>query len=103
MVLANNIGEELEEETHHQQSNVHTVHIGIGGDDDFVVAQVVDALLNVERRLQEVELLVLIDKCFALAIAVLGLTTQREDRLGLHIPRGGNRAARRQTLRDENH
>lgn len=32
------IGEELKEESNQQQADVHTIHIGIGSHDHFVVA-----------------------------------------------------------------
>ena len=39
MPTAHQLGEELEEEGNQQQADVHPVVIGIGGDDDAVVAQ----------------------------------------------------------------
>jgi hypothetical protein len=39
MSVADHLREELEEEGEQQQADVHAVHIGIGGDDDAVVAQ----------------------------------------------------------------
>ena len=33
------VGEELQEERDEQQTDVHTVHIGIGGNDHFVVTE----------------------------------------------------------------
>ena len=38
MSLLDEVGEELEEEGDHEEADVHTVDIGIGGDDDFIVA-----------------------------------------------------------------
>ena len=39
MPVADQFGEELEEEGEQQQADVHAVDVGIGGDDDLVVAQ----------------------------------------------------------------
>ena len=47
MSVAHEVWIELQEEGEHQQTDVHTVHIGIGGDDDVVVAQVLDVLVDV--------------------------------------------------------
>jgi hypothetical protein len=60
VVVLHQVREELEEEGHQQQPDVHTVHIRIGGDDDLVVAQAIHAVLDVERGLDQVELLVLV-------------------------------------------
>ena len=60
MALLDEVGEELEEEGDDEQTDVHTVDIGIGSHDDLVVAQVIKSFFDVERRLQQVELLVLI-------------------------------------------
>ena len=103
MALADHVGEELQEEGHQQQADVHAVDIGIGGDDDLLVAQVVHLLLDVERRLQQVELLVLVDDLFGQPEAVERLAAQREDRLRAHVAALGDRARRRVTLRDEDH
>ena len=43
------IREELQEESEHQQPNVHAIDIGIGGDDDFVVPQFVESVLDIQR------------------------------------------------------
>ena len=48
MAFLHEVWEELEEESKHEQSNVHTVDIGIGSDDDFVVAQLVQSVLDIE-------------------------------------------------------
>ena len=64
-----------------KQADVHAVDIGIGGDDDLVVAQVIHVLLDVQRRLKEVELLVLVDHLLRQSVAVQRLAAQREDRL----------------------
>ena len=69
---------------------MHTVDIGIGGDDDIVVAQAVDSLLDVEGGLEEVELLVLVDHLAGHPEGVEGLTAQREHRLGLHVANLGD-------------
>ena len=85
---ADHVGEELQEERGKQQADVHAVHIGVGGDDDLVVTQVLHVLLDVERRLQEVELLVLVDHLLREPVAVERLAAQREDGLRAHVARG---------------
>ena len=83
------VGEELQEEREQQQADVHAVHVGVGRDDDLVVAQAVEAVLDVERGLEKVELLVLVDDFFREAVGVERLAIQREDGLRLHVARGG--------------
>ena len=61
VAAADDVGEELEEERDQQQADVHAVHVGVGGDDDLVVAQFVEVVLDVQRVLEEVKLLVLVD------------------------------------------
>ena len=48
VALLDEVGEELQEEGDHQEADVHTVDIGIGSYDDLVVAQALEALLNIE-------------------------------------------------------
>ena len=40
---------------------MHSIDIGIGSDNNLVVAQVIHILLDVERRLKQVELLIFVD------------------------------------------
>ena len=74
-----------------------------GGDDHLVVAEVIHILLDVECRLQEVELLVLVDDLFGESVAVERLAAQREDRLRTHVAALGDRTRSRITLGDEDH
>ena len=80
---------------------MHAIDIGIGGHDDFVVAQSVEAVLDVEGRLQEVELLVLVDHLLGQSEAVERLAAQREDGLRVHVAALGDAAAGRVALGDE--
>ena len=60
---------------------MHTIHIGIGCNDDRVVTQVLHTILDIERRLQQVKLLILVHDLLRQAIAVQRLTTQAEHSL----------------------
>ena len=53
-------GEELQEEGDDEQSDVHSIDVGIGSHNHLVIAQRVESFFNVECCLQEIELLVLI-------------------------------------------
>ena len=86
-------GEELQEECYHKQTYVHSVHIGIGCNYYLVVAQIIQALLNVQGCLQQVELLILINHLFGQAVAVQRLTTQTEYRLGIYVTALGDGSA----------
>lgn len=101
MSLLDKVGEELEEEGDDEQSDVHTIHIGIGGYNHLVVTQAVQAILYVEGCLEQVELLVLIYHLLGQAKAIQWLTTQREHRLGIHIAALGDASAGRIALGDE--
>ena len=76
MSLLDHVGEELKEEREQQQTYVHAVHIGIGGDYDVVISQSVDTLLDVQGRLQQVELVILIENLGRNSVRVLGLASQ---------------------------
>src|SRR5690606_19236228 len=60
MTPADEFREKLQEEGDHQQTDVHAVHIRIGGEDDVIVTQVVKIFLDVQRMLQKIELLVFV-------------------------------------------
>ena len=64
MIAFDQVGEELQEEGDQQQPDVHAVDIRVGRNDDLVIAQSVKTILDVKCRLQQVELLVLVDDLF---------------------------------------
>ena len=70
------VGEELEEECDDKQSDVHAIDIGIRRHDHLVVTQSVQTILDVECRLEQVELLVLIHHLLGQAKAIQWFTTQ---------------------------
>ena len=76
MSLLHQVGEEHQEERDDQQADVHAVDIGIGGDDYLVIAKSFDAIFDVERRLQEVELIILIHHLLGHAVGVQRLASQ---------------------------
>ena len=61
MSLLYQVGEELQEEGDNQQADMHAVHIGIGGYDDFVVAQCFYAVFYIQGCLEQVEFFVFIN------------------------------------------
>ena len=65
---------------------MHPVHIGIGSDDHPVVTQVVERIFNIQRVLEQVEFLVLVNYFLGQAVAVQRFTPQAEHRLGFSIP-----------------
>src|SRR4030095_9457427 len=101
VIVPNDVGEELEEEREQQQADVHAVHVGVGGDDDLVVAQPVEPFLDIQRGLEEVKLLVLVDDFFREAVSVERFAFQREDGWCLHVARRGERAGGRVAFDDE--
>src|SRR5690606_17880488 len=93
--------EELQEERDQQQTDVHSVNIGIGGNYNVVVPQIAEIFLDVQRRLQQVELLVFINNLLAHAVRVQRLSTQTENCLRIHVTRFGNRSRGRISLGNE--
>ena len=53
--------EELKEKGDDEQTDMHTINIGIGSNDHLVVAQRLQSILDIESGLKEVELLILIN------------------------------------------
>ena len=80
---------------------MHAVDICICGDHHIIIAQGVEAVLDIEGVLEEVELLILIDHLFGQAKAVERLSTKAEYSLGIDVARLGDRTTRGVALRDE--
>ena len=80
---------------------MHTIHIGIGGYYNVVVAQAFHAFFYVEGVLQQVELFIFIHYLLGKAVAVERLTPQTEHRLSLYLPALGDATAGRVALGDE--
>ena len=102
MPAAHQIRKELQEESQQKQADVHTVHIGIRRDNHIVVTQVLQTVLDVQRSLQEIELLILIHDLFSQTVRIQRLAPQAEHRLRVHVPRLGDGTARRISLGNEN-
>ena len=83
------IGEEHQEERQYQETDMHSVHIGICRYYHLVVSGTFDAVFDVERGLQKVELLVPVDYFLLLAERVERLSAQREDGLRLSVAHFG--------------
>jgi len=81
MALFDEFWEELEEEGDKQQADVHAVYIGIRRNDDVIIAQVVEAVLNIQRILQEIEFFVLVNDFLRQAERVERFAFEREDGL----------------------
>ena len=82
---------------------MHTVHVSIGRDNHLVVAQVLEAVFDVEGGLEQVPFLVLVHDLLGKAVAVLRLTAQAEHRLGLGVAGRGDGTGGGITLGNENH
>jgi len=80
---------------------VHTIHIGIGGNDYLIVTEAVDAFFDVEGCLQKVELFVFVNDFLGQSKGVQGLTAKTEDGLCVHVAALGDGATGRVSLGDE--
>ena len=101
MPLLNQVGEELQEEGHHQEADVHTVDIGIGGNDYLVITESVKPVLDIQRCLEQVELFVFIYYLLRQAKAVEGFPTKGEHRLKVDVAALRDTSAGRITLGNE--
>ncbi len=97
------VRKELQEERHQQQPDMHSIHVRICGNDHLVISQTLQSVLDVQRMLQEVELLVLINHFFRQPVAIQWLSTETEDRLRADVARLRDRTTGRITLRDKDH
>ena len=101
MTFLYQVREELEEESYHQQADVHTVHIGISCYNHLVVSKPFHAVLDIEGCLEEVEFFVLINYLLGESIRVERFTTETEYGLRIHIAALGDRTTCRIPLGDE--
>ena len=102
MAIPYQVGIKLEEESEQKQPDMHAIHIGIRGNHDIVIAQILKSLFKVERSLEQVELFIFVNNPFAQPEAVERFSLKAEYRLGVNIPGLGDRSAGRITLGDEN-
>ena len=82
------------EECHNEHSDVHSVVIGIGSDDDLVIAQILHVVLETECVDEQVELVVLSHLLAAFLVAVYRLSSEAEYRLSLGLACLGDSSAR---------
>ena len=101
MAFLNKVGEELQEESYHEQSDVHAVHICIRGHYYLIITQALQPVLNIQGRLQQIEFLVFVNHLFRHTVTVQRLAPQREYGLCVHIAALGDAAAGRITLGNE--
>lgn len=101
VAATDDLGEELEEESDHQQADVHAVNVGVGGEDDVVVAEFFEVFFDVEGVLEEVELFVFVADFAREAEAVEGFAAQAEDGLGVDVAALGDAAGGAVAFGDE--
>src|SRR5690625_7579583 len=79
MTAFDQVGEELKEKSDQEQSDMHAIDIGIGREDDPVVAEVFDAVFDVEAILKKIEFLVFVDDFFGETEAIQRFPLQAEN------------------------
>ena len=82
--------EVIQEIGEEQVPDMVAVVIRVGGDDNFVEAQVFDVVFDAERHHQVVELLVLVHRCLVLAKDVQRNALKAEYGLGIDVTRGNH-------------
>ena len=70
VALLDEVREELQEEGDDEQSDVHSIYIGIGSHNHLIISQSIQTILNIESCLKKVELLVLVNHFLGQTIAV---------------------------------
>ncbi len=70
VALLDEVREELQEEGDDEQSDVHSIYIGIGSHNHLIISQSVQSVLDIEGCLEQVELLVLVNHLLGQTIAV---------------------------------
>ena len=101
MSAADKVWVVFHEECQYEHSDMHSVVIGIGCDDDLVVAEVVHVVLHSESIYKQVELVVLGYLLTAFLVTVDRLAAKAENRLSLCLACLCDGSARRVTLGDE--
>ena len=77
--------EEGEEIGQQQVADMHTIHISIGRDDDFIVAQTFEILFDTQSKGQEHQFFIRVDLVAFQSVAVERFSAQGEDRLTVDI------------------
>lgn len=80
---------------------MHPVHIGICRDNHLIIPQTFQAILNIQGRLKQVKLLVLVNDLLCQAITIQRLTPQTKYSLVIRVTALRDRTASRVTLRDK--
>ena len=101
VAAADDVREELEEESDHEEPDVHAIDVGVGGEDDLLIAEVIDGVLDIERVLEEIEFLVFVDDLFGEAEGVEGFAAETEDGLGFDAAGASDGAAGAVAFGDE--
>jgi hypothetical protein len=95
--------EETEEIRDEQIADVQAVHVRVGRQDDFLVAQVFDVVLDVQAAHQVVHLVVAINDVALEVPDVERLAFEHEDRLGVDVAATHDRPRRRLAFGQEDH
>src|SRR5204863_1152312 len=90
--------EEAEKIGDQQISNVQAVHVGVGGKNNFFIAQPFQVVLDIETAHQIVHFIIAINNVPLEIPYVQRLSFQDENGLGIHIPRADNRTRGRLAL-----
>ena len=101
MTITHQVRKELQEEGKQQQADMHSVHICIGGNHHVFVTQSIQSILYIQRRLEQVKLLIFVNNLFGQAKGVQGFSPEAEYSLGIYISRFGDGPGSGITLGDE--
>ena len=103
MPVVHELIEEAEEISDQQVADVQAVHVGVGGQDDFFVAQTFEVVLDVEAAHQVVHFIVLINDVALEIPDVERFAFEHENGLRVHVAAADDRAGGGLTFGDENH
>ena len=95
--------EEAEEISDQQVADVQAVHVGVGGEDDLLVAEALEVVLDVEAAHEVVHFVVLIDDVALEVPDVERLAFEDEDGLGVDVAATDDRAGGGLAFGEEDH
>src|ERR1700722_13948363 len=103
MAVMHQMVEEAEKIRDQQIADVQAVYVGVGGEDDLVVAEAFEVVLYVEAAHEIVHLIVLVNDITLEVPDVERLAFQGEKRLRIHVAAAYDGAGGGLALGDEHH
>ena len=101
MITLNQVREELEEKGNQQETDMHSIDIGIRSNDNLIITKSFQAVFNIECGLQKIELFILIHNLLRQTITIQRFSSETEDRLEIRVAAFRDRTTGRISLGNE--